>query len=133
MYALMIFMFCFFLGSLAMFIYSSQKRENLGRALSDEHAQLRVLLRAMESRLDNMEKLLAIQTMPKDAANSAGTADHGSFVAVEHSQNQEPAGHDPLLHLSFEDPARKDKHMDGGLDLFIEEIDTVDTRKGDGM
>lgn len=127
MYALMIFMFCFFIGSLAMFIYSSQKRENLSRALSDEHAQLRVLLRAMESRLDNMEKLLAIQTMPKDAASSAGMAEHNSFMAVEHTQNKEPAGHDPLLHLSFEDPARKDKHTDGSLDLFL---DAVDTRKG---
>lgn len=127
MYVLMIFMFCFFLGSLAMFIYSSQKRESLARSLSDEHAQLRVLLRAMESRLDNMEKMMALHTMPKDASNSAGMADHGSFMAEEHAQNQEPAGHDPLLHLSFEDPTKNEKQLDNGLDLII---DTIDPRKG---
>lgn len=98
MFPLLVFMFCFFIGSLAMFFYSLKKRESQFRSLSEEHAQLRVLLRAMESRLDNMEKYMAARAGFK---NTAGEEAPEDACETDESQAQEP---DPLLHLSFEEP-----------------------------
>ena len=52
MFSLMLFIFLCFLGMLAVQFYMLRSQERLNRALRDEHAQMRVLLRAMESRLD---------------------------------------------------------------------------------
>lgn len=111
MFFAMVFMFCFFLGFLAMFLYLLKKLDTIARSLSDEHAQMRVLLRAMESRLDklaHMEKVSAIL--------------QGQMEGNEemHDKGDERAGHDALLHLSFERPQPLDGHVDPGLDLNIE-------------
>lgn len=127
MYPLMIFMFCFFIGSVAMFLYSLRKKDETVRSLSDEHAQLRVLLRAMESRLDNIEKMLSFQNMSRDGMATARSADAGHATREEDAQDSESAGHDPLLHLSFEDPDKSGKDMDLNLDLYLDP-DNPDSR-----
>lgn len=103
MFELMIFMFCFLLASIIMFFYFLKRSDDQYRNLNDEHAQLRVLMRAMESRLENMEKSLASL-----AGKEAGTMP--SFIDDKKQWRKEDgdmagAGHDPLLHLSFEEPA----------------------------
>lgn len=99
MFNLMIFMFCFFLGIAAMFFYLSRKLDNMARALIDEHAQSRVLLRAMESRLDS---LAAPAEKPARARREEGPAT------------------DPLLHLSFDEPAEPEKSLGREtLDLYL--------------
>ncbi len=104
MFLSMLFMFFFFLGSLVMFLYLFRKIDNIAHALSDEHAQIRVLLRAMESRMDKMSHMEKI-----------------SSILQEQMDGQEDrAGHDSLLHLSFEKPAQLNAPVDPGLDLNIE-------------
>ena len=121
MFPLLIFMFCFFLGSACMFFYSLKKRESLYKNLSDEHAQLRVLMRAMESRLDNMEKYLGqcsgLSTPEKE---ETGRED------AQLEERAENAGHDPLLHVSFEDPGRMKDARDPALELML---DTPEDKK----
>ena len=66
MFSLMLFIFLCFLGMLAVQFYMLRSQERLNRALRDEHAQMRVLLRAMEARLDALgcpaPKLAACRT-----------------------------------------------------------------------
>lgn len=57
MFSLMLFIFLCFLGMLAVQFYMLRSQERLNRALRDEHAQMRVLLRAMEARLDALAAL----------------------------------------------------------------------------
>ena len=87
MFNAMLFAFFFFLGFLAMFIYSERKRDKQARSLSEEHAQLRLLLRAIEARLDNDG------TVSSPVLNEEATMENGNG-----------SDYDPLLHLSFEEP-----------------------------
>ena len=90
MFSIMLFIFLCFLGMLAVLFHMLRSQERLCQVLRDEHAQMRVLLRAMESRLDALDGSAGSEPRP------AGTL---------------PA-RDPLLHLSFEDPvssARTDR------------------------
>lgn len=103
MFALMLFMFFFFLGFVAMFFYTLKRLDEQTRSLSDEHAQLRVLLRALESRLDKMVQIEKINSLFQ------GQMEAGSAMPENSS------GHDPLLHLSFEHP--QDINMGQKLDL----------------
>lgn len=89
MFTIMVFAFFFFLGFLVMFLYSEHKRDNLVRNLSDEHAQLRMLLRALESRLEHMEQ---------------GKNDDKAMPDEPATPEAQPAENDPLLSLSFDDP-----------------------------
>lgn len=114
MFSLLVFMFCFFIGSLVMFFYSLKKRESQFKSLSEENAQLRVLLRAMESRLDNMEKYMALCAGFKKPSLS----DESEPCPPESQENSTP---DPLLHLSFEDP---NKNRDAGLDILLDSPET---------
>ena len=82
MFSLMLFIFLCFLGMLAVQFYMLRSQERLNRALRDEHAQMRVLLRAMEARLD---------ALGCPAPKLAETAVQAT-----------PAAQDPLLHLSFD-------------------------------
>lgn len=82
MFSIMLFIFLCFLGMLAVLFHMLRSQERLCRILRDEHAQMRVLLRAMESRLD------ALSGADEPAPRPTGDL----------------AGHDPLLRLSFEDP-----------------------------
>lgn len=100
MFTAMLFAFFFFLGFLAMFIYSERKRENLVRGLSDEHAQLRVLMRALESRMERLET--------PDGANDAQAAES----ADEKPGTVEGPEHDPLLRLSFDEPGKADPALE---------------------
>lgn len=110
MLSLLVFMLCFFIGSMAMFFYSLKKSESQFRSLSEENARLRVLLRAMESRLDNIEKYLAAR------AGSSGSPEDGVQNDTAEGQGSDP---DPLLHLSFEDP-EKAGCRGSGLDLLLD-------------
>ncbi len=104
MFSIMLFIFLCFLGMLAVLFYMLRSQERLCRILRDEHAQMRVLLRATESRLDALSGV-------------AGPALRPTGVV--------PA-HDPLLHLSFEDPlqpGRDEKHAtDPALDLHFDPL-----------
>lgn len=110
MFSIMLFIFLCFLGMLAVLFYMLRSQERLCQVLRDEHAQMRVLLRAMESRLDALEGSAGSEPRP------AGTL---------------PA-RDPLLHLSFEDPVssartdrlgREDKPApDPALDLHFDPL-----------
>lgn len=97
MFSIMLFIFLCFSGMLAVLFYMLRSQERLCRALRDEHAQLRVLLRALESRLDTLDGSGAAR--PTQAA---------------------PAG-DPLLRLSFEAPRREQTPAtDPALDLHFD-------------
>lgn len=111
MFFAMVFMFFFFLGSLALFLYLCKKLDTIAHSLSDEHAQMRVLLRAMESRLDkisHMEKVSAILQSQMEGN------------AEDQEKEDDKAGHDSLLHLSFERPQPLEGPVDPGLDLNME-------------
>ena len=105
MFSLMLFIFLCFLGMLAVQFYMLRSQERLNRALRDEHAQMRVLLRAMEARLE---------ALGCPAPKLAETAVQAT-----------PAAQDPLLHLSFDAPAAKKAAprtpvVDPGLDLHMD-------------
>lgn len=70
---------------------------------------MRVLLRAMEARLDK------ISHMEKVSAILQGQ------MGERQEQEDDKAGHDSLLHLSFEKPRPLEDPIDPGLDLNIEE------------
>lgn len=82
----MLFIFFCFLGIIAVQIYSMHRTEQLVHELREQHAQLRVLLRAVEARLDDREPPESIED---DEPKSRG------------------AGADPLLHLSLDPPSAR--------------------------
>lgn len=84
MFELMIFMFLFFIGSIAMFYYLIKRIDNIFNQLTDEHAQLRVLMRSLEAQLEQLEKTKPVDGDGHQRADGMATAT------------------DPLLHLSFE-------------------------------
>ena len=107
MFSIMLFIFLCFLGMLAVLFYMLHSQERLCRILRDEHAQMRVLLRAMESRLDAL-----------DGGDDPAPRPTGELSA-----------HDPLLRLSFEEPLqpgrpeRDDKPAtDPALDLHFDPL-----------
>ena len=119
MFVLMLFMFFFFVGFAAMFYYLLRRLDLQARFLSDEHAQMRVLLRALESRMDKMSTqpggrpAFAEQPSPRDEFG----------VSVEDLDPRGGmAGHDSLLHLSFEEPQNPELALrDPALELKLDE------------
>ena len=114
MFSLMLFIFLCFLGMLAVQFYMLRSQERLNRALRDEHAQMRVLLRAMEARLDALGCTAVSASLGCPAPKLAETAVQAT-----------PAAQDPLLHLSFDAPAAKKAAprtpvVDPGLDLHMD-------------
>lgn len=99
---IMIFLFFFFLGIIGMFWYQGSRLTHQLGELSEEHAQLRVLLRALESRMDNIAVLEKARN-PQEPLPS--------FMQEE----EKSPGHDPLLHLSF-DKTRENLQQDASLD-----------------
>lgn len=89
MFQIMIFLFFFFVGVIGVIWYHNRILLRQLNDLSDEHAQLRVLLRALESRLDGILALEKINS-EKDSGK------------MECREREIPAGQDPLLHLSFD-------------------------------
>lgn len=117
MFMLMLFMFCFFLGFVIMFYYLLARLDNQSKALSDEHAQLRVLLRALESRLEKMGQMERYGVLLQ---NQAAQQD-GEGITMTQSEGvpgtpDEP-GHDPLLHLSFDQPSQIQERIARDLEL----------------
>ena len=94
MFSFMLFIFLCFFGILAVLYHMLRSQEKLCRSLHEEHVQMRVLLRSLESRLDGLDV-----TEQEDAAPSA----KGAARLAPRSAPQ-PA-EDPLLHLSFDEPA----------------------------
>ena len=106
--ALLFIFFCFF-GILAALFYMLKRQEQAWQLLRDEHAQLRVLLRALESRL---EYLATVTLDPEQArrAEARAAAPTGENAPSAAPRDENPAGPigasgtDPLLRLSFEEP-----------------------------
>ncbi len=104
--ALLFIFFCFF-GILAALFYLHKRQEQAWQLLRDEHAQLRVLTRALESRL---EYLATVCLDPEQAHKSQDRAaeGHEPGQAAPYPPLDEtpagPSGTDPLLRLSFEEP-----------------------------
>ncbi len=94
MFSIMLFIFLCFFGILAVLYHMLRSQEKLCRSLHEEHVQMRVLLRSLEARLDGLDV-----TEQEDAAPSA----KGAARLAPRSAPQ-PA-EDPLLHLSFDEPA----------------------------
>lgn len=104
--ALLFIFFCFF-GILAALFFLHKRQEQAWQLLRDEHAQLRVLTRALESRL---EYLAAVCLDPEQARRAQDRTPQGGQpgeAAPYASLDDAPAGSsgtDPLLRLSFEEP-----------------------------
>lgn len=111
MFALMLFMFFFFLGFVAMFFYLLKRMDEQARTLGDEHAQLRVLLRAMESRIEKIAHMERLTAMYEQKLEADGL---GQPMPED---GQDVAAHDPLLHLSFEEPHNPEENMGRKLNL----------------
>lgn len=90
MFSVLLFLFFFFFGILAALFYMLRRQEQAWQTLRDENAQLRVLLRALESRLE----FLASVSLDPEQARRAETRP---------TEENKP-GTDPLLRLSFEEP-----------------------------
>lgn len=90
MFSALLFMFFFFFGILAVLFYLLKRQEQAWQTLRDEHAQLRVLMRSLESRL---EFLATVSLDPNLAQRAEQTPEQG-----------DKPGADPLLRLSFEEP-----------------------------
>lgn len=124
MFSALLFMFFCFFGILAALFYLHKRQEQAWQLLRDEHAQLRVLLRALESRL---EYLATVCLDPEQARRSGersgdgGAAGGQAPYAPLDDTAAGPSGTDPLLRLSFEEPetprAAGEKPRDPGLEL----------------
>lgn len=112
MWELMIFMFLFLVAFIAMYMYILKKIDTIYKQLTEEHAQLRVLIRAMESHLDHITRL---------EVNGDASAQEDKT-----SQETDKPSFDPLLSLSFEEPPAPEKEFgrDPGLELNFETPDT---------
>ncbi len=106
MFSALLFMFFCFFGILAALFYLFKRQDHAWQTLRDEHAQLRVLLRALESRLE----YLATVTLDPEQTHRAHDAARQE-AAPENAAPYQPfaapaeaSGRDPLLRLSFEEP-----------------------------
>lgn len=95
MFSIMLFIFLCFFGILAVLYHMLRSQEKLCKSLHEEHAQMRVLLRSLESRLDAID---AVETAAAPAGNR-------SAARLAPRSAPQPA-EDPLLHLSFDEPAQ---------------------------
>ena len=111
MFSIMLFIFLCFFGILAVLYHMLRSQEKLCKSLHEEHAQLRVMLRSLESRLDDL-----------DVAAPAAAAGNGATRLAprpaSHARAQ-PA-EDPLLHLSFGDPAQSASPSTPGVDPALD-------------
>lgn len=101
MFSALLFMFFCFFGILAALFYLLKRQEHAWQLLRDEHAQLRVLLRALESRL---EYLAAVTLDPEQTRRAHDAARQESTPPYPSAAPAEASGRDPLLRLSFEEP-----------------------------
>lgn len=104
--ALLFIFFCFF-GILAALFYLHKRQEQAWQLLRDEHAQLRVLTRALESRLEYLATVCLDPEQARRTGDGAAHAEQAAQAAPYAPLDQAPAGPsgtDPLLRLSFEEP-----------------------------
>ena len=94
MFSIMLFIFLCFFGILAVLYHMLRSQEKLCRSLHEEHVQMRVLLRSLESRLDGLDVTEQENTAPSPQG----------AVRLAARPAPQPA-EDPLLHLSFDEPA----------------------------
>ena len=153
MFSIMLFIFLCFFGILAVLVYMLRGQERLVKQLRDEHAQLRVMLRAMESRMDypdarpaevaQDDRLLTDQPLAQAAPEKPHTADpFENFSGQTRAARLTPVlehrtadtDSDPLLHLSFDPPAAHASGrfaaghtaVDPALDLHFDPLDMPD-------
>ena len=110
MFSIMLFIFLCFFGILAVLYHMLRSQEKLCCSLREEHAQMRVLLRALESRLDGLEAAEAPYAPGKSAAH---LTPRPAAAPAE----------DPLLRLSFDEPAAAPQSpagIDPALDLHFD-------------
>lgn len=109
MMSIMFFIFLCFIGISAMLYYVLRCQERHCRMLREDNAELRVLLRALESRMARLEGDAPVAAPVRPAAPAA----------------EAPAERDSLLHLSFDAPAPeraapRAAATDPGLDLHFD-------------
>lgn len=110
MFSIMLFIFLCFFGILAVLYHMLRSQEKLCKSLHEEHAQMRVMLRSLESRLDAMD--VAAPTANGNGATRLAPrpASHAAAQPAE----------DPLLHLSFDDPAQNATPAAPGVDPALD-------------
>ena len=108
MFSIMLFIFLCFFGILAVLYHMLRSQEKLCKSLHEEHAQMRVMLRSLESRLDDL-----------DVAAPAAAATGNGATRLAPRPAPQPA-EDPLLHLSFGDPAQSASPSTPGVDPALD-------------
>ena len=111
MFSIMLFIFLCFFGILAVLYHMLRSQEKLCKSLHEEHAQMRVMLRSLESRLDDL-----------DVAAPAAAAGNGATRLAPRPASHAAAqpAEDPLLHLSFGDPAQSVSPSKPGVDPALD-------------
>ena len=111
MFSIMLFIFLCFFGILAVLYHMLRSQEKLCKSLHEEHAQMRVMLRSLESRLDDL-----------DVAAPAAAAGNGATRLAPRPASHAAAqpAEDPLLHLSFGDPAQNASPSTPGVDPALD-------------
>ena len=111
MFSIMLFIFLCFFGILAVLYHMRRSQEKLCKSLHEEHAQMRVMLRSLESRLDDL-----------DVAAPAAAAGNGATRLAPRPASHAAAqpAEDPLLHLSFGDPAQSASPSTPGVDPALD-------------
>ena len=110
MFSIMLFIFLCFFGILAVLYHMLRSQEKLCKSLHEEHAQMRMMLRSLESRLDAME-----------VATPAATGNGATRLAPRPASHAVPQpAEDPLLHLSFDDPAQNVRPAAPGVDPALD-------------
>ena len=111
MFSIMLFIFLCFFGILAVLYHMLRSQEKLCKSLHEEHAQMRVMLRSLESRLDDL-----------DVAAPAAAAGNGATRLAPRPASHAAAqpAEDPLLHLSFGDPAQSVSPSTPGVDPALD-------------
>lgn len=96
MFTVMLFIFFCFFGILAMFFYIYWRQEALIKGLHEESTQTRLLIRSLESRLDYLAQLCLAEK------SNGVSAEDKNTIGINNSPSA-----DPLLHLSFDEPANE--------------------------
>ncbi|MCX4309080.1 MAG: hypothetical protein OSJ28_02075 [Desulfovibrio sp.] len=109
MFSAMLFIFFCFFGILAMFFHVLWRQEQIAKSLKEENTQLRVLLRALESRMDYLAQICLAEKGQLPDSSIRDTRARADM-----------AGIDPLLHLSFDEPGHPVEGNDKtGMDIHL--------------
>jgi hypothetical protein len=92
----MVFTFLCFTGIFVMFFYLMRSLEHFQEHMRDEHAQLRVQIRALEARLDSLAGAVAARELPPAHAPPPGGAAQTPLVLAP-KDPLDAALDDPLI------------------------------------